>query len=251
MNKLEMTRFPVLDYACKEAINTLCTNLTFAGSDMRKIMITSCQAHEGKSFLALCIQRTLAQLRHSCVLVDLDLRRSQISARYGMKITEGSGHGASHYLAGMCSLKDALYETDVPGAYMIPVGHEVSNSLALLSGQRLGHMLRELQTQFEFVIVDAPPVGVIIDAAEIAKSCDGVIFGIKYNFTTRKDLAEAKAQIARTGCEILGAVLNDVDVESLSAKKYYNKTYFTHYDSDYYKPSARSSKPAAKKGSKK
>ena len=84
MNKLELTRFPALDYACKEAINTLCTNLTFSGSDIRRIMLTSCQAHEGKSFLTLCIQRTLAQLGYRVVLVDADLRRSQIQSRQSL-----------------------------------------------------------------------------------------------------------------------------------------------------------------------
>lgn len=250
MNRIEFARFPALDYACKEAINTLCTNLTFVGNDKRKIMITSCQAHEGKSFLSMCIHRTMAQLRHAAVLVDLDLRRSQIASRYGLRVTEGSGRGVTHYLAGMCSLKDVLYETDVPGAYMIPVGHEVSNSLALLSTQRLRQMLADLQSQFEFVLVDAPPVGVIIDAAEIAKYCDGTIFAVKYNQVSRRELADAKLQIQRTGCQVLGAVLNDVAFDTLSSKKYYNKTYYNHYDSDYYKPSQSHGRQGGKKTSR-
>lgn len=78
MNQVELTRFPALDYACKEAMNTLCTNLTFVGGMRNRIMITSCNASEGKSFLSMNIMRTLAQLGHSVVLVDADLRRSQI-----------------------------------------------------------------------------------------------------------------------------------------------------------------------------
>ena len=237
MNKLELVRFRTLDYACKEAINTLCTNLTFVGNDKRIIMVTSTQAHEGKSFLSMNIMRTLAQLGKKVVLADCDLRKSQIAAKYGVRIQEGTGYGTVHYLAGMCSLNDVIYETSIPGTYMIPVGREVSNSLALLSTPRLKQMLHALEERFDFVIVDAPPVGVIIDAAEIAKSCDGVIFAVRYNMISRRELLEAKNQIARTGCEVLGAVLNDVDLEALSSKKYYNKSYYTHYNSDYYKPS--------------
>lgn len=237
MNKLELVRFRALDYACKEAINTLCTNLTFVGNDRRIIMVTSTQAHEGKSFLSMNIMRTLAQLGKKVVLVDCDLRKSQIAAKYGVRIQEGTGYGTVHYLAGMCSLNDVVYDTGIPGAYMVPVGREVSNSLALLSTPRLKQMLRALQERFDFVIVDAPPVGVIIDAAEIAKSCDGTIFAVRYNMISRKELLEAKTQIVRAGCEVLGAVLNDVDLEALSSKKYYNKSYYTHYNSDYYKPS--------------
>lgn len=237
MNKLELVRFRALDYACKEAINTLCTNLTFVGNEKRIIMVTSSQAHEGKSFISMNIMRTLAQLGKRVVLVDCDLRRSQIAAKYGVRIQEGTGYGTVHYLAGMCSLNDTVYETSIPGAYMVPVGREVSNSLALLSTPRLKQMLKALEERFDFVIVDAPPVGVIIDAAEIAKSCDGVIFAVRYNMISRRELLESKTQIVRAGCEVLGAVLNDVDVESLSSKKYYNKTYYTHYNSDYYKSS--------------
>jgi len=244
MNKLELTRFPALDYACKEAINTLCTNLTFSGSEIKRIMLTSCQAHEGKSFLTLCIQHTLAQLGYRVVLVDADLRRSQIAFRYGMQIKEGSGQGTSHYLAGKCELEDVIYETNVEGAYMIPVGYEVSNSLALLSSPRFERMLSQLQSQFDYVLVDAPPVGVIIDAAEIAKSCDGAVFVIKYNNVSRRELAEAKAQVDRTGCKLLGAVLNEVEFDTLSSKKYYNKSYYTHYNAEY------NSKPGDKKKSK-
>ena len=237
MNKLELVRFRTLDYACKEAINTLCTNLTFVGNEKRIIMVTSTQAHEGKSFLSMNIMRTLAQLGKKVVLVDCDFRKSQIAAKYGVRIQEGTGYGTVHYLAGMCSLNDVIYETGIPGAYMVPVGREVSNSLALLSTPRLRQMLSAMEERFDFVIVDAPPVGVIIDAAEIAKSCDGVIFAVRYNMIGRRELLEAKNQIARTGCEVLGAVLNDVDLDALSSKKYYNKSYYTHYNSDYYKPS--------------
>lgn len=236
MNKLELVRFRALDYACKEAINTLCTNLTFVGNEKRIIMFTSTQAHEGKSFLSMNTMRTLAQLGKKVVLVDCDLRRSQIASKYGARIQEGTGYGTVHYLAGMCSLNDVVYETGIPGAYMVPVGREVSNSLALLSTPRLKQMLGALQERFDFVIVDAPPVGVIIDAAEIAKSCDGVVFAVHYNTISRRELMEAKNQIVRAGCAVLGAVLNDVDLDTLSSKKYYNKSYYAHYNSDYYKP---------------
>ena len=239
MNKLELTRFPELDYACKEAINTLCTNLTFSGSDTRKIMLTSCQAHEGKSFLTLCITRTLAQLGYRVVLVDADLRRSQIASRYGMQIKEGTGRGTSHYLAGKEALENVIYETDVPGAYMVPVGYEVSNSLALLNSPRFASMLDQLLTQFDYVLVDAPPVGVIIDAAEIAKFCDGTVLVVKYNNVSRRELHDVKSQIDRSGCKILGVVINEVEFDSLSSKKYYNKHYYTHYDTEYVSDSVK------------
>ncbi len=234
MNKLEVTRFKELDYACSEAVNTLCTNLTFMGSGKKKIMLTSCVAHEGKSFISMNLMRTFAQLGHKVLLIDADLRRSQIAVQYRLRYLLG-GEGLTHYLAGKNSLDEVVYETDIPGAYMVPAGYLVSNSLALLSSGRFGQMLAELEDRFEYILVDAPPVGTIIDAAEIAKHCDGTVFVVKYNAISRKELQAAKQQIMRAGCEIMGVVLNDVEFDSLISKKYYNKAYYARYDSDDYR----------------
>ena len=82
MNSLRIGRFPRLGYAGSEAINTLCTNLTFSGESVKKIMLTSCHASEGKSHLSMNIMRTMARLGKSVVLVDADLRRSMIDSRF-------------------------------------------------------------------------------------------------------------------------------------------------------------------------
>ena len=235
MNKIEFTRFAELDYTGDEALNTLCTNLTFAGDGVRKIMMTSCHASEGKSFITMNMMRTFARLGKRVVLVDADLRRSMLLTRYGGRVPKGVQFGLAHYLAGMCSAEDVLYETSVPGAYMVPVGREVNNSLSLLTTRKLSQLLDWLSTKFDFVLVDAPPVGMIIDAAEIAKSCDGVLFVITYNTISRREMQEAKQQIERTGCKILGAVLNNVSFDTYTSKKYYYKSYYnSHYESDYY-----------------
>ena len=87
MNSLTIGHFPSLSYACAEAVNTLCTNLSFSGENVKKIMITSCHAAEGKSFLSMNIMRTMARFGKSVVLVDADLRRSVISAKYNLQFT--------------------------------------------------------------------------------------------------------------------------------------------------------------------
>lgn len=85
MNSLTIGHFPPLSYACGEAINTLCTNLSFSGENIRKIMVTSCHAAEGKSYISMNIMRTMAKFGKSVVLVDADLRRSMISAKYSLQ----------------------------------------------------------------------------------------------------------------------------------------------------------------------
>lgn len=247
MNKLEFNRFKPLSYSCEEAINTLCANLTFAGNDKRVLMVTSTQAHEGKSFITMNIMRTFASLGHKVCYVDADLRRSQIATRYGMQIKEGGQYGLSHYLAGLCGIESVIYETNIPNAHMVPLRREVSNSLALLTNSRLEYLLKALKERYDYVLVDAPPVGVIIDAAEIAKHCDGVIIAVKYNSVSRRELVSVKKQIERTGCPILGVALNSVELDSLSSRKYYYKSYYSSYESDYMKPNAKRKSAGARK----
>lgn len=82
---------------------------------------------------------------------------------------------------------------------MIPVGREVSNSLQLLVSPRLDELLDSLAQRADYVIVDAPPLGAIIDAAEIAKSCDGTLIVVNYDGVRRQELVKVKEQLEQTG----------------------------------------------------
>ena len=85
------------------------------------------------------------------------------------------------------------------------------------------------------MIVDAAPVGVVIDAAEIAKVCDGILLVVSYNQVHRQELIDAKNQLEQTGCPILGTILNQVDYEGFANKKYYYKSHYSSYYKAYEK----------------
>ena len=205
MNNLTIGRFPALSYAGSEAINTLCTNLSFSGENVRKIMLTSCHASEGKSFVSMNVMRTLAKLGRTVALVDADIRRSMINATFGLQFDpDSTKQGLSHLLAGMAGEEDVIYRTNIAGAYMVPVGRELSNPLPLLNSPRFGRLLNRLSERVECVLVDAPPVGAVIDAAQIAKSCDGILVVVAYNEVRRQELIDAVRQLEQTGCPVLG-----------------------------------------------
>lgn len=238
MKQLKITKFPELDYAGSEAFNTLSTNLSFAGETVKKIMITSCHASEGKSYLSMNLMRTLAQRGMKVALVDADLRRSVVNAQYGPQFEDGRNDdkGLSHFLAGMVGMEEVIYQTDIPGALMVPVGRDVPNPLALLSNHHFKDLLDALAQRVDYVLVDAAPVGVVIDAAEIAKSCDGTLIAVQYNDVRRQELLDVKQQIEQSGCPILGTVLNQVDYDSYLSRKYYYRTYGKYgYYNRYYK----------------
>ncbi len=245
MKAIEIRRFAPLSYAGQEAVNTLCTNLTFSGENIKRVMMTSTHASEGKSFLTMNVMRTMAKNGMRVVLVDADLRRSYMASRYGFRHEETENQwGLAHYLAGMASETDVVYATNFEGAYVVPVGRTVTNALPLLNSTRFKTLLDHLAQQFDYVLVDAAPVGTVIDAAQIAKSCDGTLLVVSYNAVRRQELIDVKNQLLQTGCPILGIALNMVEFDTLMSKKYYYKSY---YSKDAYVKGSGKKKKAGKK----
>ena len=236
MKSLKFKNFPPVSYPVNEAFNTLSTNLSFAGKDLKKIMLTSSHASEGKSFTSMNLMRKFAERGKQVVLVDADLRRSVINTTYGVQFEKsGTAYGLSHYLAGIAEMDDIIYKTDIEGAKMIPVGRDLLNPIPLIVSGRFQELLDKLAEQFDYVIIDASPVGMVIDAAEIAKFCDGILLVVNYNEVHRQELIDAKAQLEQSGCPILGTVLNQVDYSNYVNRKYYYKSYYSHYYKGYYK----------------
>ena len=175
----------------------------------------------------------MAQRGKKVILVDCDLRKSNLVSRYNISVT-GNMTGIVHYLAGHNSLEETIYNTNIPNMDFMPTGQDIANPIPLLLSPAFPDLLNYLSNQYDLIIIDAPPVGLVIDAAEIARCCDGVVLIAKYNHTHRRELLNAKQQLMQTGTPILGCILNEVSFEGLSAKKYYNKSYYSHYG-DYYR----------------
>lgn len=236
-NYLEVTNFPELDFVSNEAMNTLCTNISYCGKNIHKILITSRYAGEGKSYVSMNLLRTLTQLGHKTVLIDTDLRASGIQSDYRLRYSTQKNYGLSEYLSGICGMEDVIYQTDIPNAYMVPAGHEAPNPLQLLDTRAMEKMIDHLNEQFDIVLVDTPPVGVLVDAVALAKFCDGALLVVGYRKGKQREIGEAVEHVKRTGCKMLGAVLNGVKFNSMSNRYYYyhSERYSNNYNKRYYK----------------
>lgn len=234
MKTAVIRQMKALDYAGEEAMNTICTNLAFSGRNLKKIVFTSNLQSEGKSWMAMHVLANLAQRGRKVVLVDADMRRSFLTQRYKMDV-KGEILGLAHYLTGQCELEDAIYQTNLNEACIIPAGRDVTNPVSLVDTPYFRQMLDGLCERFDMVIVDTPPIGMVIDAAEIASCCDGTVLVIDYNKTRIREIRECKRQMEQSGTPVLGCIINKVSFSSLSAKKYYNKSYYSHYRSGYYR----------------
>ena len=210
-----------LDYSGNEAFNTISSNLIFAGKNIKKIVVTSCEPNDGKSFVAIQTTLNMARRGKRVLLIDADLRLSVLNAQYQIRLS-GAAMGLAHFLSGQCALDNAIYQTNIPNVYLIPIGTDVQAPLSLIATPDFDNLVRAVGETFDMVIIDAPPIGMVIDAAEIAKSCDGSVLVLEYSKTHRRALQEAKNQMERTGKPILGCILNKVTMDRLSTKKYYS-----------------------------
>ncbi|HRL32384.1 MAG TPA: AAA family ATPase, partial [Anaerostipes hadrus] len=112
MKKLVMDLPEINDYRMVEGLNQLKTNLAFCGKDIKVITMTSSVPNEGKSSVSLSLSRTLAESGKKILMVDADLRKSVMAARYHI---QGIDKGLSHYLTGQAEVEDIIYETEVEG----------------------------------------------------------------------------------------------------------------------------------------
>lgn len=230
MRHIKLEQLEELDYGREEAFKSLRTNLKFCGDQVKKILVTSCVAGEGKSTISFNLAKAFAEDERNVAYVDCDLRKSVMMGRLGIRETNGQEiYGLSHYLSGQVKLDEVMCETQIEGLYMILAGPEVPNPTELLGNMYFEHMLAQLTEQMDYVILDAPPLGAVIDAAILATGCDGAILVIENNKISYRLALKVKQQLMKTGCRILGSVLNKVNLN----KSYYRK-YYRDYYNDYY-----------------
>ena len=215
-----------LDFSGDEAINAICSNIAFAGKKINRIAVTSFGANNGKSFLFFLIAYSMAKRGKMVLLIDGDLRKSDMVNRY--RITNVQ-EGLAHYLSGQCELEDAVYQTNLPNLYLLPVGKLIKTPLPLLTSEDFGLLMDSVRKEFDMVIVDTPPVGVVIDAAEIAKHCDGTLLVLEYNKVTREELKKLQRTMEQTDTPIIGCVINNVTMSKLNQKRYYYQYGYSYY----------------------
>ena len=210
------------NYQVKEAYKTLRSNVEFSGQNVRVISVTSCTPGEGKTTVAMALARAFAEAGKKTILVDADMRKSVLVGRYR---TGSVRLGLTHCLVGRERLSSVICETDTPNLYVIFSGPVPPNPSELLGGRIFAKALENMKQVFDYIIVDTPPLGSVIDAAVVAKQCDGTVMVIESNSISYRFAQRVKDQLDKAGAKMLGVVLNKVDING--------KGYYGHYGSYY------------------
>lgn len=206
------------DYLTNENYKTLRTNLFFCGSDIKVILVTSCRENEGKSTVSTELARCLAEAGKKTLFIDADMRKSLLQPR-NLKLK--SHLGLSEFLSGQAELNSVIYNTQDPDFDVIFSGRFPPNPVELLGSKAFSGLLEKVREVYDYVIIDSPPLGTVIDAAVIAPACDGTVLVITAGKIGVSEALTVKNQLMKSGCRILGAILNDIyGKRTKSYKKY-------------------------------
>ena len=230
MPKLDIRKNEETDFRTVEAYKSLRTNIQFCGTDVKVIALTSCAPNEGKSMVAFNLASSMAESGKKTLFIDSDLRKSVLIGRYQIN---KSVKGLTEYLSGVEQLDSIVYETNIENMDVILSGPVPPNPVELIDSDNFDALIQWGKDNYDIVIIDTPPVGQVIDPAIVARKADGVIFLIAQGSISYRYAQKQIAQLKKSGCRILGAVLNKVDFLG-KGKKYeaYYKKYYKSYYSD-------------------
>ncbi|CAG7513577.1 capsular polysaccharide biosynthesis protein Cps14D [Streptococcus pneumoniae] len=193
----------------EEYYNALCTNIQLSGDKLKVISVTSVNPGEGKTTTSVNIARSFARAGYKTLLIDGDTRNSVISGVFKSreKIT-----GLTEFLSGTADLSYGLCDTNIENLFVVQSGSVSPNPTALLQSKNFKDMIETLRKYFDYIIVDTPPVGIVIDAVIITQKCDASILVTATGEANKRDVQKAKQQLEQTGKLFLGVVLNKLDI---------------------------------------
>ncbi len=193
-----------------EAYRSLRTSLllSHSGTPPQAILVTSALPGEGKTTTVANTALAMAQTGGRTVIVDLDMRKPTLGQTFG---AENNG-GMSSYLSGNSDLSSQIQKTGLPNLYLLTAGPPAPNPPELLGSPRMAKALELLREYFTYIVIDSPPVLELSDALVLSRQVDGVIVVARGGKTPRQALRKASDQLQALGAQILGVLINDVDV---------------------------------------
>ncbi|WP_348260973.1 polysaccharide biosynthesis tyrosine autokinase [Telmatobacter sp. DSM 110680] len=211
-----------------EAVRGMRTSILLSspGAPPKVIMIASTRAAEGKSSVASLLAITFGLNGSKVLLIDADLRRPALHLRFRI----GKGLGLSSVLAGKATLHEAIVEwADLPNVHLLPSGPVPPLPSELLSSKQMEDVLGQARADYDFVVIDTPPVLVVTDASILARLADATILIIRYGAAQKEVVRRSIDLLERTGAHLLGIAVNAVNFSAPEYADYYDGKYYDYY----------------------
>ena len=216
-----------------EAFRAVRTALYFntQGKQHSVIQVTSPTPGDGKSTLASNLAVSIAQSGKKVLLVDADMRRPRQHSVFGIEATEGF----ATVLSGRSAWRDCMYECDeIEGLILMPCGRKPQNPAELCSSPQVKELIEELRGEFDFVIIDTPPLLAVTDAGPIAARVDGVILTLRIKKNVRVGAERSTEMLRNIGANCIGLVVNGVGAQSGYGSQYTYGAYRAGYSYNGY-----------------
>lgn len=199
-----------------EAFRTIKTNIKYSSADKHKkvLLVTSTEAGEGKSTISSNLALSLSQDNKKVIIIDGDLRKPSVHKKFRIS----GSVGLTELLIGEQSLEKIKYKIN-PYLDAIVSGHIPPNPAELLASEEMEKLINKLREDYDYVIIDTNPIGLVADAQILSSKVDGVILVARYEKTKKENLLSCKKMIDQVGGNTIGVVLNGIDEKK--GKYYY------------------------------
>lgn len=210
MPQLELVRAKAqMVKSMEEYYNSIRTNIQFSGRDLKVITLTSAQPGEGKSTMSVNLAISFAKAGFRTLLIDADTRNSVMSGTF--KSNERY-QGLTSFLSGNAELSDVICDTSIDNLMIIPAGQVPPNPTSLIQNDNFKSMIETVRGLYDYVIIDTPPLGLVIDAAILAHHSDASLLIVKAGADKRRTITKLKEQLEQSGSVFLGVILNKYDI---------------------------------------
>lgn len=206
------------NFVVREAYKSLRTNIHFLlhKHSCKKLCMVSGTAGEGKSITTLNLAISIAESGQRVLLIDADMRIPTLGRLLMEKVTPG----LSNILAGLCTPEEAIRKDIYPNMDIIFSGDIPPNPSELLGSTDMTELLDKMAPDYDYILVDTPPVGLVTDACVLARNLDGVILLVRQGHARKDEVRQSVRKLQLAGARVLGYVLNAVPSEQ-GAYKYY------------------------------
>lgn len=207
----------------QNAATTLFANIKFADVDnpIQTMVVTSSVPNEGKTTVTVNLAKAMAASGARVLLVECDMRRRSLANALGVH----ARNGLYAVLSDQVPLQHAVTATSTQNLHFLDAEPGIPNPADIVSSKRFKRFAHELKSVYDYVIFDTPPVGTFVDAAVLSASVDGALLVVRDDFTKRSELLAAYEQLSKAGGRIIGAVLNNCEVET-------SEHYYAYYTKD-------------------